>query len=156
VDAKVIDLRVLGIAKAPLVALESSRDVPFEIKRVYYLFGAAAGTSRGFHAHKKLQQLMICIGGACRVLLQDGKEEMEVFLNKPNMGLYVGPMIWREIHDLSQDCVVVVLADQYYDEDDYIRDYERFLQMTGNKSRLGTSSSQATRCGKSMTNIGCS
>jgi dTDP-4-dehydrorhamnose 3,5-epimerase-like enzyme len=133
-NVRVIDLKVLGMPQAPLVALESSRNVPFEIKRIYYLFGTAAGVSRGFHAHKKLQQLMICVRGACKVLLQDGKEEMEILLNKPNMGLYIGAMIWREIHDLSQDCVVVVLADQYYDEDDYIRAHERFLEMTGHKA----------------------
>jgi len=133
-DARVIDLKVLGVPQAPLVALESGRNVPFEIKRAYYLFGTAAGVSRGFHAHKKLQQLMICVRGACKVLLYDGKEEMEVFLNKPNIGLYISAMIWREIHDLSQDCVVVVLADQYYDEDDYIRDRERFLEMTGHEA----------------------
>jgi dTDP-4-dehydrorhamnose 3,5-epimerase-like enzyme len=134
-DVRVIDLKVLGKSQAPLVALESNRNVPFEVKRVYYLFGTAPGVSRGFHAHKKVQQLIICVRGACRVLLQDGKEEMEVFLNKPNKALYISAMIWREIHDLSQDCVLVVLADQYYDEDDYIRDHGRFLEMVESRAK---------------------
>jgi len=134
-NARVVDLKVLGVPQAPLVALESGRNVPFEIERVYYLFGTAAGKSRGFHAHKKLQQLIICVRGSCRVLLQDGKEEMEVFLNKPNKALYLSAMIWREIHDLSQDCVLVVLADQYYDEHDYIRDHERFLEMAERRAK---------------------
>jgi dTDP-4-dehydrorhamnose 3,5-epimerase-like enzyme len=125
-DARIIEFRILGAEEAPLVALESGRNLPFHIKRVYYLFGTKKGISRGFHAHRNLRQVLVCVRGSCNVLLDDNKERMQILLDRPNVGLYIGSMVWREIHDLSDDCVILVLADDYYREHDYIRNREEF------------------------------
>lgn len=122
-----IDLPVLGDERGSLVALESLKNIPFEIKRVYYIFGTDTQTSRGFHAHKQLQQLAICLSGQCRMVLDDGQKREEVWLDSPAKCLLIGNSIWREMHDFSADCVLLVLASEYYDEADYIRDYEMFL-----------------------------
>lgn len=125
---KWIDFPALGDERGSLVALEAEKSVPFVIKRVYYIFGTKAGVSRGFHAHKKLQQVAICITGSCRMILDDGQQQSEVLLNSPNKGLVIGDLVWREMHDFSKDCVLLVLASEHYDESDYIRDYNDFLE----------------------------
>ena len=124
---KLIDLPFLWDERGSLVAIESTNTIPFEIKRVYYLFGIEQGVSRGFHAHKNLQQLAVCIAGKCRMLLDDGKKKESVWLDSPKYGLIIGSHVWREMHDFSKDCVLLVLASQLYDESDYIRDYQKFL-----------------------------
>ena len=124
---KWIDFPALGDERGSLVALEAEKSVPFLIKRVYYIFGTKAGVSRGFHAHKKLQQVAICITGSCRMILDDGQQRSEVLLNSPNKGLVIGDLVWREMHDFSKDCVLLVLASEHYDESDYIRDYNDFI-----------------------------
>ncbi|AIJ49100.1 WxcM-like domain-containing protein [Comamonas sp. Z1] len=118
----------LGDDRGSLVALEGKKTVPFAIQRVYYLFGTKSGVSRGFHAHKKLQQVAVCVTGRCRMVLDDGKEREEVWLDSPTTGLLIGNMIWREMHDFSPDCVLLVLASEHYDEADYIRNYEDFIR----------------------------
>ncbi|WP_039925236.1 sugar 3,4-ketoisomerase [Alishewanella aestuarii] len=125
---KLIDLPSLGDERGSLVAIESLSNVPFEIQRVYYIFGTEKGISRGFHAHKNLQQLAICVAGKCRMLLDDGKTKESVWLTSPKQALIIGENIWREMHDFSDDCVLLVLASQHYDENDYIRDYSEFLR----------------------------
>ena len=110
-----------------LVALEARRNIPFEIKRVYYIHNTPAEIRRGFHAHRALKQVAVCVKGACSFLLDDGREKQTVHLESPNVGLYIDTMIWREMHDFSSDCVLMVLASEYYDESDYIRDYQEFL-----------------------------
>ncbi|MDY3306090.1 MAG: FdtA/QdtA family cupin domain-containing protein [Psychrobacter sanguinis] len=124
---KWIDFPALGDERGSLVALEAEKSVPFVIKRVYYIFGTKAGVSRGFHAHKKLQQVAICITGSCRMILDDGQQRSEVLLNSPNKGLVIGDLVWREMHDFSKDCVLLVLASEHYDESDYIRNYDDFI-----------------------------
>lgn len=124
---KWIDFPALGDERGSLVALEAEKSVPFVIKRVYYIFGTKAGVSRGFHAHKKLQQVAICITGSCRMILDDGQQRNEVLLNSPNKGLVIGDLVWREMHDFSEDCVLLVLASEHYDESDYIRNYNDFI-----------------------------
>jgi len=126
---KFIDFPALGDERGSLVALESEKTVPFPIKRVYYIFGTNAGVSRGFHAHKKLQQVALCITGKCRMILDDGRQRNEVWLDSPNKGLIIGDLVWREMHDFSEDCVLLVLASEHYDEADYIRDYGKFLKV---------------------------
>lgn len=126
---KWIDFPALGDERGSLVALEAEKSVPFVIKRVYYIFGTKAGVSRGFHAHKKLQQVAICITGSCRMILDDGQQRSEILLNSPNKGLVIGDLVWREMHDFSKDCVLLVLASEHYDENDYIRDYNNFLKV---------------------------
>ncbi|MGL4675450.1 MAG: WxcM-like domain-containing protein [Wohlfahrtiimonas sp.] len=123
-----IEFPVLGDERGSLIALETMKNIPFDIKRVYYIFGADQNTPRGFHAHKELQQVAICVAGRCRMILDDGYTKEEVWLDSPNKGLIIGNNIWREMHDFSKDCVLLVLANNYYDESDYIRDYDEFLK----------------------------
>ena len=121
-----IDLLVLAGETGSVVTLKAGDPVPFDIRRVYYIFGTKPGVSRGFHAHRDLRQWAIALAGSCTMLLDDGKQQARVVLDRPDKALEFGPMIWREIHDLSPDAVLMVLAAQSYDEADYIRRYEDF------------------------------
>ncbi|PNK59453.1 sugar 3,4-ketoisomerase [Psychrobacter sp. FDAARGOS_221] len=123
-----IDLPVLGDDRGSLVAIEAMDTIPFEVKRVYYIFDTKAGVSRGFHAHHQLQQLAVCVSGKCRMRLDNGQTKEDVWLDSPSKGLLIGDMIWREMHDFSEECVLLVLASEHYDEADYIRDYDEFLK----------------------------
>ena len=118
-----------GDERGRLVALEEMKDIPFEITRVYYLYETREGVHRGFHAHKNLEQILICIHGSCDVLLDNGTEKKVISLEKPYEGLYVPNNMWREMYNFSSDAVLMVLASEYYKEEDYIRDYEVFLKM---------------------------
>ena len=120
----------LGDDRGSLVALEGEKTVPFTIQRVYYLFGTKLGVSRGFHAHKKLQQVAVCVTGRCRMVLDDGQKREEVWLDSSIKGVSLPPMVWHEMHDFSPDCVLLVLASEHYDEADYIRDYDDFLRFS--------------------------
>lgn len=122
-----------GDDRGQLVALEEMRDIPFEIKRVYYMYDTKEGVHRGFHAHRKLEQILICIHGSCKILVDNGTEKKVVPLEKPYEGLYLSSNMWREMYDFSPDAVLMVLASEYYDESDYIRDYDQFLQFVGIK-----------------------
>ena len=117
-----------GDDRGQLVALEEYIDIPFEIKRVYYIYDTLEGVRRGFHAHKSLEQILVCVHGSCKVLLDNGKEKEIVALEKPYEGLYIANNMWREMFDFSPDAVLLVLASELYDEADYIRDYDRFLE----------------------------
>ena len=119
-----------------MVALESQKTVPFNVKRVYYIFGTKLGVSRGFHAHRALQQVAVCVTGKCRMVLDDGKQREEVWLDSPTTGLLIGDLVWREMHDFSPDCVLLVLASEHYSESDYIRSYEDFKQLTSGEHRV--------------------
>lgn len=118
-----------GDERGSLVALEEFKDIPFEIKRVYYMYNTAEGVRRGFHAHKRLEQILVCIHGSCKVLLDNGCEKKVVFLEKPYEGLYISNDMWREMYDFSSDAVLLVLASDFYNESDYIRNYDAFLEM---------------------------
>ena len=120
-----------GDERGMLVALEECKDIPFEIKRVYYLYDTKKEVRRGFHAHRSLEQILICIHGSCRVLLDNGAEKKTVSLEKPYEGLYIANDIWREMYDFSPDAVLLVLASDFYREEDYIRDYETFKREMG-------------------------
>lgn len=117
----------LGDERGSLVVLEGGKTVPFEIKRVYYIFGTQPGVARGFHAHRKLRQVAACVTGKCRMVLDDGKKRDEAWLDSPNKGLVIKDMVWHEMHDFSSDCVLLVLASDHYDETDYIRLYSNFV-----------------------------
>ncbi|WP_148863385.1 sugar 3,4-ketoisomerase [Marinobacter fonticola] len=123
-----LEFPMLGDDRGSLVALESGRAVPFDIKRVYYIFGTMEGVSRGFHAHKELQQVAVCVSGQCRMLLDNGTEKAELWLDAPTKGVAIEPMVWHEMHDFSSDCVLLVVASEHYDESDYIRNYEDFIE----------------------------
>lgn len=126
---KTVNFKPLGDDRGSLVALEANKSVPFEIKRVYYIFGTKQGVSRGFHAHKNLKQLAVCVTGSCRFVLDNGKQREEISLDSSTTGLIIEDLTWREMHDFSPDCALMVLANQYYDENDYIRDYQEFLNV---------------------------
>jgi dTDP-4-dehydrorhamnose 3,5-epimerase-like enzyme len=117
-----------GDERGMLVALEEHNDIPFEIKRVYYMYDTKEGVRRGFHAHKSLEQILICIHGSCKILMDNGTEKKVVSLEKPYEGLYISNSIWREMYDFSPDAVLLVLASDVYREEDYIRDYDEFLK----------------------------
>ena len=122
-------IRMVKNSQGNLYFLESLRDVPFEIKRVYYITDVPAETVRGNHAHKKLEQVLIALKGRILITLDDGEDRKEILLDSPGKGLIVGKGVWRTMKWLDKDGVLLVLASDYYDEDDYIRDYERFKQM---------------------------
>lgn len=117
-----------GDERGQLVALEGCKDIPFNIKRVYYMYDTGEGVHRGYHAHKSLKQILICIHGSCKILLDNGKDKKVVPLEKPYEGLYISNDMWREMYDFSPDAVLLVLASQLYDESDYIRNYDEFLK----------------------------
>ncbi|MFM8185609.1 MAG: sugar 3,4-ketoisomerase [Alphaproteobacteria bacterium] len=123
---KLIDFHIFGDDRGSLVSLEANNNIPFDIKRVYYIFDTKKDVVRGKHAHKNLQQILIAVNGSCKVLL-DNKKEKQVFeLNNPAQGLYIKNNVWREMFDFSSDCVLMVLASEIYIKEDYIFDYEGF------------------------------
>ena len=115
-NIKLIELISHGDNRGSLIALEKEHNVPFDIKRVYYIYDTKRGVPRGFHAHEDLEQMLICVSGSCK-------------LNTPEQALYIGKMIWREMFDFSQGCVLMVIASQYYNPKEYIRDYNKFIEM---------------------------
>ncbi|MFT5923080.1 MAG: dTDP-4-dehydrorhamnose 3,5-epimerase-like enzyme [Paraglaciecola sp.] len=127
-DIKLIQLKSCGDERGSLIALEERSNIPFEIKRVYYMFNTGDGVRRGFHAHKALKQVAIAVRGSCKFMLDDGTEKIEVTLNHPAQGLLIESFMWREMFDFSADCVLIVLADQVYDEADYVRNYDQFIE----------------------------
>lgn len=118
-----------GDDRGMLVALEEFSDIPFCIKRVYYMYDTKEGVVRGKHAHKSLEQILVCTHGSCKILMDNGKEKKIVPLEKPYEGLYVARHVWHDMLDFSPDAVLLVLASDVYDERDYIRDYDDFLRM---------------------------
>lgn len=128
-DIQLIDFQQHGDERGSLVSLEYEKNIPFKIKRVYYIFNTKENVIRGYHAHKDLKQLAICIKGSCEFLLDDGKETCSIVLDNPNKGLLIESFMWREMSSFSQDCVLLVLADEVYNEMDYVRDYNEFKKM---------------------------
>ena len=117
-----------GDARGQLSVVEVGVALPFIVRRAYWIHGTQPGVSRGFHAHKKLRQLCVCVVGSVKVSLFDGQREESVVLDSPASGLLIGPGLWREMHDFSPNCVLMVFADAEYDEADYIRDREVFVR----------------------------
>lgn len=124
----IIDFKPIGNKEiGHLIALEENRNIPFDIKRVYYTYGVPTDVKRGSHAHKNLEQVLICTNGSLKVRCFDGKNEKIYELNSPDKGIYLGTMLWHDMFDYNDSTIVMVLASNYYSEDDYIRDYEEFL-----------------------------
>lgn len=134
-----LQLQAHGDERGSLIALEEEKNIPFTIKRVYYLFDTGEGVRRGFHAHRSLKQVAIAVRGSCRFLLDDGKEKIDIRLDHPQQGLLIESFVWREMYDFSPDCVLMVLADNLYDESDYVRDYATFLQIAEQGQPIGSS-----------------
>lgn len=131
---KLLNFDTYGDENGYLTVIENMKSCPFEIKRVYYIFNTKEGIERGFHAHIKLKQIAVCVKGSCNFIIDDGEIKQSIKLNNPNQGLYIEGLIWREIKDFSIDCVLVVLANDFYDDKDYIRDYQTFLSKIKNEN----------------------
>lgn len=125
-----IDLPRINDPRGNLTFVEANRHIPFDINRVYYLYDVPGGAERGGHAHKALHQLIIAMAGSFDIHLDDGHTKKTIQLNRSYVGLYVCPMIWREIDNFSSGAVCMVLASDYYDESDYYRDYNSFVNAT--------------------------
>lgn len=129
-NCKIVKLPVIKDKKDGCLSVaESSRNIPFEIKRIYYIYNFTnKSTVRGKHAHKKLRQVLFCIDGSCILNLDDGTNKQFIVLNEPNVGIYLGPKLWHAMEIFSKNCIVLALASDHYDESDYIRDYAEFLE----------------------------
>lgn len=119
--------------KGALQFFEANRDIPFDIKRIYYITGVPNGVNRGMHAHKKLRQLLFCPYGKIQIIIDDGKNKYSHILERPEEGLLLTPCVWREMVWLQKDSVLCVAASDYYDEADYIRNYTEFIQYLENE-----------------------
>ncbi len=128
-DCRIIDLPKIAEPRGNLTFAEGSRHVPFDIRRVYYLYDVPGGASRGGHAHRRLQQFIIAASGSFDVVVDDGVERQSFFLNRSYYGLYIPTMVWRELQNFSSGSVCLVLASEFYDESDYFRDYEEYAEV---------------------------
>lgn len=126
-DCRIIELPKIHDHRGNLTFIESGRHIPFDIKRTYYLYDVPGGASRAAHGHRKLQQLMIAMSGSFDVTLDDGRDKRRFHLNRSYNGLYIPPMMWRDLDNFSSNSVCMVLASDFYDEADYFRDYEDFI-----------------------------
>jgi hypothetical protein len=127
-DCRVVKLPKISDPRGNLTFIEGNNHIPFEIKRVYYTYDVPGGSDRGAHAHKNLQQLIIAMSGSFDVVLDDGFDKKRFHLNRSYFGLYVCPMMWRELDNFSSGSVCLVLASELFDPDDYYRDYDEFLK----------------------------
>lgn len=127
--AKEIKFQELGDERGHLVVMEGKVSIPFEIKRIYYIYGTQPEVSRGFHAHRNLKQVLVAIKGSCKMHLENGKEKEVIELTDPSKAILIDTLTWREMHDFSEDCVLLCLASEHYDESDYIRSYEEFSKL---------------------------
>jgi dTDP-4-dehydrorhamnose 3,5-epimerase-like enzyme len=132
-DVKWIQFQELGDERGSLVAIEigNQKEIPFDVKRVYYIYRTELGVSRGYHAHKELKQVAFAISGSCQMVLDDGLKRSTVTLDSPTKGILIENFVWREMHNFSPECVLLVLASEHYDEADYIREYDDFLKVVG-------------------------
>ncbi|GAB6192084.1 sugar 3,4-ketoisomerase [Desulfocastanea catecholica] len=126
-DCKIIDLPKISDPRGNLTFIEGGTHIPFEIKRVYYLYDIPGGAERGAHGHRRLQQFIVSMSGSFDVILDDGFKTRTIHMNRSYYGLYVSPMMWRDITNVSSGAVLMVLASEFYDETDYFRDYDQFL-----------------------------
>jgi dTDP-4-dehydrorhamnose 3,5-epimerase-like enzyme len=131
-NVQMVDFKSCGDDRGSLIALEQINNVPFDIKRVYYMFDTKEGVTRGFHAHKALKQVAIAVKGSCDFILDNGTQRVTIHLDDPCKGLLIEDLVWREMNNFSSDCVLLVLPSEYYDEADYIRDYDEFLRIHAN------------------------
>ena len=131
---QLLEFQSRGDHRGELIAIESLKSIPFDLKRIYYLILTKEGVRRGFHAHQKLDQVLIAITGSCRVLVDNGTQKEEYLLNNCKTGLRITNLVWREMFDFSGNCVLLVLANDWYREEDYVRNYADFLKLAGQKN----------------------
>ena len=126
---KIIDFDVHPDDRGNLVALSANKEIPFEIKRIYYTWDMPKEAIRGGHAHRVLDEVMVCLHGSCDFVLDDGKEKVTVTLDRPDKGLYVEASLWRDFRNFSSDCVVILIASDYFYPEDHVKDYNEFLKL---------------------------
>jgi len=134
-DCKIVNFPKVTDYRGNLSFIEENKQVPFKIRRVYYLYDVPSGASRGGHAHKALHQVVIALSGSFDVILDDGYRRRSFFLNRPHYGIYIPPKVWREIENFSSNSVALSLVSQVYDESDYVRDYDEFKGLVDNEWR---------------------
>ncbi|MEG2600857.1 MAG: FdtA/QdtA family cupin domain-containing protein [Bacilli bacterium] len=127
-NCKLIEFKKMGDVRGELVAIEYPKNLDFEIKRIYYIFDVNKGIERGFHSHENLEQVLIALNGSIKIRTSNPFEEKIVELKDPNIGLYIGPMVWREMFDFSEGAVLLVIASHEYDEKDYIKDKIKYIE----------------------------
>lgn len=126
---KIIEFKDLGDERGNLVVIEGEgRDIPFDIKRVFYIYGSDSEVVRGQHANRETEFLLVNVGGTSKVRIDNGRESEIVQLNRPGMGLYLPPMLWKDMYDFSPDSILLVLASRHYDAGEYIRDYDAYIE----------------------------
>ena len=128
-NVELVRFPVHGDKRGSLIALEGGQDVPFEIRRVYYIYGTEQNIPRGFHAHRTLEQMLVAFSGSVTIHVEYRGNKEQILLDSPDKGLLLKGLVWREMHNFSEDCVLVTLASDHYDESDYIRDYQEFRKM---------------------------
>jgi len=131
IASRVIDIKELGDERGLLTVIEENNTIPFEMKRIFYIYGTAAGVRRGYHAHHRTRQALICVSGSCKVYLDNTNRKSDIILDSPTKVLLLEPNDWHEMYDFSADCVLLVLASELYDSNDYIRDYSEFVEVYG-------------------------
>jgi hypothetical protein len=135
---RLVNMRKIMDSRGNLTPIEGGRDIPFDIARIYYLYDVPSGEVRAAHAHKTLQQCFLALSGSFTLHLEDGRHKASISLNRPNIGLYLGPGVWRLIDNFSGGAVCLVLASNPYDEVDYIRSYDQFLEWTALPAPTGS------------------
>lgn len=133
-SCRIIFFNEMGDERGNLVVIEGNQDIPFSIKRVFYMYGSDPDIVRGQHANRRSSFILINVGGTSKVRITDGKEELIVTLDKPRMGIYIPPMYWKDMYDFSSDSILLVLSDEHYDGSEYIRSYDEFLKEAGGEN----------------------
>ncbi|NLF88315.1 WxcM-like domain-containing protein [Candidatus Bathyarchaeota archaeon] len=131
-DCRIIDFPKVTDYRGNLSFIEENHQIPFQIKRVYYLYDVPSGATRGGHAHRALHQMIIALSGSFDVIIDDGLRKQSFFLNRPHYGLYIPPRVWRELENFSSNSVALSLVSEVYDETDYVRDYQAFKRLVLN------------------------
>lgn len=129
--SKIININELGDERGLLAVIEENKTIPFDIRRVFYIFRTKDGVRRGYHGHFKTRQALIAVSGSCKVYLDNLNRKDDVILDSPQKMLILEPNDWHEMYDFSPDCILLVLASHLYDEEDYIRDYDKFVEVYG-------------------------
>lgn len=127
---KTISFKELGDYRGHLVVMEGKKDIPFDIKRIFYIYGTEGNVIRGQHANKYSEFVLINVAGSCKVKVNDGKNEEIIILDKPHEGIYLDKMVWKDMYDFSKDSILLVLSNEYYNKEEYINDYKEFLNIT--------------------------